>query len=361
MPLLPINTFLFYLTFFICFSFSETLLADNKARPDTLAPVSVMGDISYPQGEWIFSYRYNYIAMDGNLSGNSQAQKNEILIGDNNSGSYLVAPSKMTTNVHLLGLMYATSDINTLSLMLPYLNNSMTQVISPLHMMEPNEKFNTESQGIGDIQISSILSLEKTPERNLLLNIGLSLPTGSIEAEDTLLALPALGDTQLPFFMQLGSGTYDLLPGFTYKRMFEKRSWGTQVSTVIRLGKNDHGYTLGNRRQAQVWHAWLINKELSFSTRLNLEQWDNIDGDNRERKIPKEINMNNTLVLTTPTIDPKNQGGQRIDIGLGFNGVYGETEHRLGIELVIPVQQTLDGPQAQRDLAFTFGYQKAFD
>jgi len=71
--------------------------------------------------------------------------------------------------------------------------------------------------------------------------------------------------------------------------------------------------------------------------------------------------MNNMMVETVRTIDPKKQGGQRAYIGLGFNGIYGQEEHRFGIEIIIPVQQRLNGPQLERDLSFSLGYQKAFN
>ncbi len=336
-----------------------TALADGKSRPDAHAPISVMAEHSHSEGEFMFSYRFMNMEMDGNLDGSDNLSNSDILVGPNNTDGYLVAPLDMTMDMHMLGMMYAPSDTTTLMLMVPYIDLSMDHLISDAHPMAAlqGEEFTTEASGIGDVKIGGIFTLEKTAESSLLINLTLSLPTGSIDEEDEIGSAPALGETQLPFPMQIGSGTYDLMPGITYNRVYEKRSWGTQVSSVVRIGENDNGYTLGNRAQAQAWHAWLINSELSVSTRLVLETWDNIDGDDSERKLPAAMPNG---VKTVPTVNPQNHGGKRADFGLGLNGIYGEGEHRVALELVIPAYQSLDGPQMERDRTFVFGYQKAF-
>ena len=340
--------------------YSSSVFGEGKARADKHAPIGVMAEHSHKAGEFMFSYRVKHTQMGDNLEGSDRLSTSEILVGEGNSGQYMLAPISMTMEMHMFGLMYAPSNTLTMMLMIPYADMSMKHVISPMHPMSPDEQFTTTSQGLGDIQINNIVTLEKTVEHSLLMNIGLSLPTGSIDNEDKVLSLPGLGNTQLPFPMQIGSGTYDLLPSLTYNKVFNRRSWGTQFSSVIRLGRNDNGYTLGNRGQLQAWHAWVINTDLSFSTRLSFESWDNIDGDDRKRKIPKVINMGGNEIATVPTLDPQNQGGKRADVALGLNGVYGKKQHRVGLELAIPVQQYLNGQQLERDLAFMLGYQKAF-
>ena len=55
--------------------------------------------------------------------------------------------------------------------------------------------------------------------------------------------------------MQLGSGTYDLLPGLTYLGQSDEWSWGVQTIETLRLGRNDEGYTLGDNLMATGWVA----------------------------------------------------------------------------------------------------------
>ncbi len=81
----------------------------------------------------------------------------------------------------------------------------------------------------------------------------MSFPTGSIDKKDDT---PMGSNQQLPYPMQLGSGTFDLLPGITYLGQHNDISWGAQVSGVIRLGENDRDYRLGNRFDATAWGAY---------------------------------------------------------------------------------------------------------
>ena len=43
----------------------------TAARPDGHAPISVMGDHMHEMGEWMVSYRYMSMEMEGLLSGSS--------------------------------------------------------------------------------------------------------------------------------------------------------------------------------------------------------------------------------------------------------------------------------------------------
>jgi hypothetical protein len=55
--------------------------------------------------------------------------------------------------------------------------------------------------------------------------------------------------------MQLGSGTWDLLPGLTYAGFARDWSWGAQTLATLRLGENRHDYKLGNRLMLTGWVA----------------------------------------------------------------------------------------------------------
>ena len=64
----------------------------------------------------------------------------------------------------------------------------------------------------------------------LHLNAGLSLPTGDIDEEDDVLAPTGMRPTlRLPYAMQLGTGTWDLLPGLTYNGNHHQWGWGGTI------------------------------------------------------------------------------------------------------------------------------------
>ena len=72
----------FYRSFFlvlITLFFTSTVLADGSIRADSHGPVGVMGEHMHKEGEWMFSYRYMQMEMDGNLEGSNSLSIDEVL------------------------------------------------------------------------------------------------------------------------------------------------------------------------------------------------------------------------------------------------------------------------------------------
>ena len=152
--------------------------------------------------------------------------------------------------------------------------------------------------------------------------------------------------------MQIGSGTYDLLPGISYSGFSDDWSWGGQLNGVIRLGENSHGYTLGDRFNATTWAARRLTDVFSVSARLDGNAWGDIDGaDNR------------IAAIMAPTLDPDRFAGERVDALLGVNALIPSgplAGHRFALEGGTPIYQRLDGPRLQQEYRITLGWQKAF-
>jgi hypothetical protein len=120
---------------------------------------------------------------------------------------------------------------------------------------------------------------------------------------------------------------------------------------TFRTGENDNGYTLGDRYDVTTWASKMVSNSTSLSFRLDLSDWDNIDGaDTKLLAMP-----------TVPTKDPNLRGGTRVDALVGVNFVPpGLTSLRLAAEVGVPVYQKLDGPQLETDMVFTLGGQYTF-
>ena len=128
-----------------------------------------------------------------------------------------MVPTKMTMDMHMFGTMYAISDKWTLMAMLNYLDNDM-DMIMPMNM-----SMDMGSSGIGDLKVAGLYDLAQWDSgRRMHLNLGLSLPTGSIDEKHTN------GNT-LGYGMQLGSGTYDFHPAITYLAQTDNYSYGAQL------------------------------------------------------------------------------------------------------------------------------------
>ena len=312
----------------------------DSARPDGHAPISVMGDHTHQQGEWMLSYRYMNMSMEGNLDGGDELSIDEVL------SSYMMAPVKMTMEMHMLGVMYAPSDRWTLMLMAPMINNDMDMRLRMMNGM--TRDFSTASSGIGDVKFSALIKVFSRTSQKLHLNVGVSLPSGSInERDDT----PMGENVKLPYPMQLGSGTVDFLPGVTYLGQSADYSWGAQLSAVIRSGDNDEEYQLGNTWNAQTWLSTNLSESVSVSARLSYSKWLNIDG------ADSDLNP-----MMSPTANPDLRAGNRLDLGLGANYYVrkGPLEgHRIAFEYLLPATQDLDGPQLQLDSQLMLGWQLA--
>ena len=317
--------------------FSQNVSTALASAPDDHAPIGVMGDHRHLSGESMLSYRFMDMTMKGNRTGTT-AQSNSDVLAD-----FTVAPTEMHMQMHMLGLMVAPSDAVTLMTMLSYISMSMD------HRMGNGNTFTTRSKGMGDTKVAGLINLKEFERSSLHLNFGLSLPTGSIDARDST---PMGSDLQLPYPMQLGSGTFDLLPGITYLAQFDVLSFGGQILAVIRTGKNTRGYRLGNRASITAWGAYRLLEELSASLRLNAQFWANIKD--------QDSALNPNMV---PTADPDLRGGKRLDLLVGFNYAANGgflDGHRLAVEFSLPIYQFLNGPQLETDWSIIFGWQVAF-
>lgn len=330
-----------FLNFFLLLFFgsnSVVAFADNFAhRADSHAPIGVKGDHTHHAQEWMVAYRYMSMKMKGSLEGSSSVSEQEIL------GDYMVAPKEMTKEIHMAGVMYAPVDELTLMAMLPYIDQEM-RALTRMGM-----SFKTRSSGIGDAKVAGLFNLIRNSDSRLIINAGVSLPTGEIDSRDDT---PGAKDMKLPYGMQLGSGTYDLLPGITYAAQYASWSWGTQANATLRTGRNSNHYTLGDRFETSAWTSYLLDDSLSVSARTIWDIWGNINGADPE--------LNSQM---SPGADPKLRAGQKVSLGIGAN--YYITEGpaqslRLATELLLPVYQDLDGPQLENKWALVAGTQYSF-
>ncbi|MCA9401254.1 MAG: transporter [Candidatus Omnitrophica bacterium] len=304
----------------------------------THAPIGVMGDHRHKSGEWMVSYRYMRMDMSQHYAGSSEISVEEV------HDDFMISPVDMQMDMHMLGGMYGLSDDVTLMLMVPYLVKDMEH-----RRRTDSRQFSAASKGVGDISVSGIFSLEQLTEIPVHFNLGVSLPSGSINRKDDTLAG---ADQVLPYPMQLGSGTHDLRPGLTYFDHNDSWSWGAQLSSIIRTGKNTFKYRLGDRYGLTAWTSYKWSDALSSSLRIEGSKWGNITG------ADPRLNIN-----MTPTANPGLQAGERIDVFVGLNYMQHEgwlKDHRLALEFGFPVYQHLSGPQLAVGLQGTIGWQKAF-
>lgn len=317
--------------------------SDGSNRADGHAPIGVMGDHTHEAGEFMFSYRFMTMQMNGSRDGTDQLSVADVFA---QNPTFVATPTDMTMNMHMLGAMYAPTDWLTFMAMGSYVTKTMD------HVTRMGGAFTTESEGFGDTRISGLIGLIDTPAHKMHLNAGISVPTGSIDEED---ATP-MGVVVLPYPMQIGSGTVDFVPGLTYRGRSGALTWGAQYLGTFRSGDNDAGYTLGDRHDVTAWLAYGWSDWVSSSVRVIGVSQGAIDG--ADPRI-----QGGAPPFGVQTADPLNQGGDQIDIGLGLNfavphGTF--AGQRLAIEGSVPVFRDLNGPQLETDWMLTVGWQASF-
>jgi hypothetical protein len=271
----------------------------------------------------------------------------------------------MTMEMHMLGMMYAPTDKLTLMAMANYIENEMKhRVLSlpPLVAAIGDDEFTTKSNGLGDIRLSALYRFYLEENRKAHFGLGLSMPTGSINEKDRTPRPgdpPSFNKNQLPASMQLGSGTFDLLPSLTYVHQLENWSWGAQASGVIRLeSENGNNYSLGNKFELTSWAGYNLAEWLGLTGGLSYGYAGELKGDQKGVGTTGPMGRRS---VTTAFGD--NYGGERIDLILGINLLKptGYLEgHRLSFDLRLPIWRDLNGYQLESDYALTFGWQKAF-
>lgn len=326
-------------------------LGASPVRAASHAPIGVMGDHRHKAGEWMVSYRYMQGGMDGLREGTNDRDPAAVLQSGGNA--YRILPSSMTMKMHMLGAMYAPTDDVTLTLMGSYLDKEMTHTTYAGMMGSAVAgEFTTHSRGWGDLRFGALVKLWEKDAHSFHGNLSLSIPTGSIKERDTVL-MPngQYASRRMPYGMQLGSGTWDPTVGVTYNGRSGQLSWGSQYLATFRSGRNDEGYSLGDRHAFTGWAAYSPEPWFSLSARLAAHTQQEISG--RDRQISGPV----------PTADPGNYGGEQADLFLGTNlaGQRGLLRnHRLGLEVGLPVYQDANGLQLERDWSVVIGYQYAF-
>ena len=308
----------------------------SAGRPDGHSPISIMGDHMHSKGGWMFSYLYMSMNMEDIRQGKDDTSF------DNALSNYMVTPTKMPMNMHMLGAMYAPSDRITVMVMFNYLNMKMD------HITRMGGSFATETSGFGDIQISGLYKFFNKNKQTMHAQLGFSIPTGSITQSDVIPA-SAPNKVELPYPMQIGSGTFDTNLGLTYLCQGNLFSYGLQLKGTFRFGKNDRDYSYGNRYSLNNWVAIKAANWLSFSVRVEGLTIEKING--------LDPSLNPMMVITA---DTNNSGGNFINSGIGLNTYIANgtlKNLRLGFEFGYPLYQDLNGIQLKNKETLTLGLQ----
>jgi len=315
-------------------------------RPDRDSPYGVMNTQVLDVGQWLVSYTYQYQSFDRLRDSRDNLGPAQLF-----AAGFTVASTGMDAETHQLQALYGWDGDWTMFATLPIHVREMDNVTSG------GNSFSTRSSGIGDLILGGIRTVGEIDGEIVRVHFGLEIPTGSIDETDA----DATGTERiLPFRMQPGSGTFNLRPGITYQAQLETWSWGVQGHGRVHIEKNSDDWAVGDRFDLSLWAQRPLSDNLAGSLRFDYHSWGDYHGQSTARDPG----------LTTgpdPTRNPieslKNQGGTRADVVGGFNLDLDRAEgrtNRLALEIGVPIDQWLDGPQLALDWLATFGWQLSF-
>ncbi|MBT7279451.1 MAG: transporter [Rhodobiaceae bacterium] len=340
---------------------SHPALADTPSRPDSHAPIGVMGDHRHKAGEWMVSVRHMNMSMKGNLKGRQSISEAQVLQLPNQHGSpanLRVVPQTMDMKMTMLGAMYAPND--TITLLAMTMQHETTMRLNTYGAMSQTllGSFTSQSEGLGDTTLGALIAGGEI-DKGILngqwhYGLALSVPTGSIKQTGSVLSpmnMRASGK-RLPYPMQLGSGTYDVKPSLTFNNAAHGDwRYSGQLAAVVRLDDNAQGYRLGDKAHLQAWASRRLAPFVSASMRLDASHQQGLKGSDA------------AITLPVPTAQTNFSGGQLAHLSFGFNFV-GQAGllhgHRLALEWTRAIHQKARGVQMQHQDTLTLGYQKAW-
>lgn len=297
-------------------------------------PAGIMIGRAHDAREWMLSYRYMSMSMEGTQSGSTPINASSVF-----AQNYFMSPVSMRMDMHMLMAMYGLSDRITLMAMGSYNRNTMSmQMYATNHVHgstgEADSLHHMQSNGIGDLKLYTYYSILKTPGQQLSAILGISLPTGSIKIPGEV-SDPYYGHSRLPYAMQLGSGTTELLPALAWFKQGMRFGFAAQSQAVIRLKENVFHYQLGNELLSNIWGSYKLTRFASLSARVQSHVQGSIRG------IDSHI-----YVYNEPAANPVNSGGQRIS---GFAGLQlnwpGHSLFGLHLEYGLPLYESFTGIQ----------------
>jgi hypothetical protein len=329
----------------------DTLSSCNCGGTEYNAPIGVMFAYGHLKDEWMVSYRYMNMMMYGNLM-NSNKVSNELIYQN-----YLMAPDKMNMQMHMIMVMYGLSDKITLMGMINYTSNSMK--MSMMHgnshmgnMNMPNAEMDAYSRnyGFGDSKIYGMYNFLNNNDHQVLLNLGISIPTGSISHKGN-----GMNEEQkYSYSLQTGTGVFSVLPGITYTGNRSSYSWGTQFTSDIKTGKNAAGYKIGNEFILTGWLTRNWNDWLSNSIRVSGKTTGRIHGYDREIAVYRTVE---------PDADVNNSGGENMNAFAGINFLIPQgflRGNRIGVEYGFPIYQCVNGIQMKSRAMINAGWEYSF-
>jgi hypothetical protein len=290
---------------------------------------------------WHISYNFATSRFDEYYINQNSVSYEDVLWrpGEQRTGdNYPVVPTEISQDVHAFLVGYDFSPTITLRASLPFIRQSSDHI----SIVPGYDAFNITSDGVGDAVFLADFVVARNLNSVWRVGAGISVPTGSIDEEGDTPRAP--GNQQLPYTMQIGSGTWDIPLALAYEKYDEGFRWGGAIRGTWRTGKNDRDYRLGHKLSSEAWVTFSQWGVLRPGLRLTYRWQGTIQGQDTSLSIPNPV-----FPYPAPVVDPDDFGGEQIDLAGYLEADLGGQGWTARLEYSRPVFLDLNGPQSAED------------
>ena len=334
-----IRTFVVYTFWSILFISGKGLAQSTPAEFAELSlqelfEPSIENDPEQASG-WRFNYQFKTVEFDGYLQDDSSLTLDEVLwegpSETRTTSNFPVVPTIIKQRAHVLSIGYQYDEALAFHLATPYIE----QETDHISIVPGYSEFLIKTQGVGDTVLSTSYKFINTERHNWWASVGISLPTGSIDEVGDTPRAP--GDQQLPYTMQLGSGTFDIPLELNYQSGSE-HDFSVNISAMIRTGSNDRDYRLGNNYSLGGRYRYAFSEAFSGFVGMDFQYSQSVRG--RDESLIVDAPIPYPASITNPAL----YGGRKLSFRAGLSWSFADT-FRLTLEAGKPVYQHLNGPQ----------------
>lgn len=277
-----------------------------------------------------------------------------ISTGAPNGSKFIAVPRSMQMYMTMVGGAYSFTDNFAVMAMGNYTKNEMQMEIRPAN----GTGFTMTSDGIGDFTVLGKYRLHTddnlVPTNQFSMLFGVSMPTGAIDRHFTNNTVANQNGTLLPFKMQLGSGTFDPIVGFTYQGSRDPWWWGFNTQLEAHVYDNEQGYHRGQEFRYDFYAMRQIHDKVVVHAQLN--GW--VEGHYSREPYNQRVLGNGHAPnghFTSPLFDPNNYGGHKVALSAGLQW-QPVPLHIIEMTGTIPIHQDLNGPQLRDSYMLRVSY-----
>jgi len=293
--------------------------------------------------------------MDGLLEGRDEVSPEDI-IGMPAMGKFMAVQRDMNMYMLNASVGYSFTERFFGAIMLMWQKKDMNMLFSPMmKMLTKTPDFTMKAEGLGDTMLMGKYRLYSddnlVPTNQVSLFVGLSLPTGSINEKNANHPLNMRKGEQLPYGMQLGSGTLDPSLGLLYQGSSSPLWWGANLTYTGRWYKNSRDYRLGEKYSYDLYAMYQLRYNTLVQFQINGKYEGSIRGEMNELRTGlsgRAVQGKAASPIMTPLWDNRNYGGHKISATLGLQW-QPFAMHIIDINLGLPLFQRLNGPQLKDD------------